>query len=293
MKRNKKNALDKYEPFDYIINALMVIILVITLVPVLNVCALSFSDSSFILANEVSIFPKGFNLDAYKEILSSPKIPRAYLNTIIYTAVGVVFNLLFTVITAYPLSRKNLLGRKQITVFMIITLYFSGGMIPKFLLVSSLGLLDTMWSLIFPTVIWTFYLLVMRNAFEAIPEELHEASVMDGADEFTILTRVYLPNAKAAISSIALYFFMGHWNDFFIPSIYLSSAEKYPLQVVLRDMLTATLQTNSNSIVDIGTLTPVALKNATIFVSIIPMLIAYPLAQKYFAKGVMVGAVKG
>ncbi|MDL2293761.1 carbohydrate ABC transporter permease [Ruminococcaceae bacterium OttesenSCG-928-D13] len=285
----KKIRLDA---LDIIVLLLAVVIILGTLLPMLNVFSLSLSNPKYIVGGEVSFYPKGFTLNAYKEMLSSSRIPRAYANSILYTGVGVLFNLFFTVITAYPLARKELVGRKWIIIFITITMFFNAGMIPKYLLVSELGMMDSMWGLIIPTVIWTFYLTVMRNFFEGIPNELYEASVIDGASEFQILARVYFPLAKPAVASIALYYIMGHWNSFFIPSIYITSAEKYPLQVVLRDLLNTAVSSNFNMAETIAT-PPVALKNAVIFISIVPMLIAYPFLQKYFTKGMMVGAVKG
>ncbi|MEG0692014.1 MAG: carbohydrate ABC transporter permease [Oscillospiraceae bacterium] len=295
MKKNNKNSIqfEKFTFFDLIVTVIALVIIAVTLLPVLNVLSLSLSSSKYIIANEVSFYPKGITFEAYKEIFGTPKIPRAYLNSIVYTVVGVIFNLVFTIVTAYPLARKRLVGRKYIMFFIVFTMFFNGGMIPKYLLVNSLGMLDSMWGLIIPTVIWTFYLLVMRNFFEAIPEELHEASVMDGASEFCIMSRIYIPLAKPAIASVSLYYLMGHWNSFFIPSIYLTTASKYPLQVVLREMLTVTLGSESANIAEMVTTPPVSLKNAVIFASILPMLIIYPFLQKYFAKGMMVGAVKG
>ena len=282
----------KITMMDVVVTLIAIFVILVTLLPVLNVFSLSLSEKKYIVAGEVTFYPKGFSLEAYKEILSSMRIPRAFMNSLLYTSVGVVMNLIFTVITAYPLARKELVGRKWIMIFIVITMFFNAGMIPKYLLVNSLGMIDTMWSLIVPTLIWTFYLTVMRNYFESIPNELYEASVIDGANEFQIMTRVYIPLGKPAIASIALYFAMGHWNSFFIPSIYLTTQSKYPLQVVLRDLLTVAVGTNAN-MVEMVTTPPVALKNAVIFISVIPMLLLYPFLQKYFAKGMMVGAVKG
>lgn len=278
---------------DLILNFAAFGIILVTLLPVLNVFSLSLSDPKYIVANEVSFWPKGLNLDAYRQVLSTARIPRAYLNSIVYTAAAVVFNLVFTIATAYPLSRKKLPGRKYFTLYIVFTMFFNGGMIPKYVLVSGLGLIDSMWSLIIPSLIWTFYLLVLRNYFESLPEELHEAAVADGANEFYILARLYVPLAKPAIASVSLYYIMGHWNSFFLPSIYLTSSSKYPLQVVLREMLTVSIAADTANMAEMVTTPPVALKNAVIFVSIVPMLVIYPFVQKYFEKGMMVGAVKG
>ena len=290
--RNKKNRLDKWTLFDYINAFIMIVLIFITLYPVWYVLCISLSSTAAINQGAVTFWPVGLNFDAYFEILDTPKIPRAYLNTIIYTGVGTLCSVLMTVLFAYPLSRRNFVFRKPLMIMVTITMFFSGGMIPSFLLVKELGLLDTMWSLVIPALIATYDLIVMRSFFESIPNEVYEAAVVDGASEFKILTTIFVPLAKPAIASISLFYIRGQWNSFLTPSIYLTTAEKYPLQVVLRDMLINMTGQNANDQEEMR-FTPEALKNATIFISVLPFLIVYPWLQKYFVKGLTLGAVKG
>ncbi len=290
--RNKKNKLDKLTLFDYINYLIMAFLVFITLYPVWYVFCISLSSTAAINSGTVNFWPKGINLDAYFQILKTPRIPRAYWNSILYTTVGTACTVAMTTLFAYPLSRKRFVFRKPLMVMVVITMFFSGGMIPSFLLVKSLGMLDSMWSLVIPGLIVTFDLIVMKNFFEGIPGEIYEAAIVDGASEFTIFLRIFTPLAKPAIASITLFIIMSKWNAYLIPSIYLTTAEKLPLQVILKDMLLDMTSQNNNNIEE-SKFTPEALKNATIFISVLPFLIVYPFLQKYFVKGLTVGAVKG
>lgn len=173
------------------------------------------------------------------------------------------------------------------------TMFLNPGIIPNYLIVSELGLLDSVWALVLPNAIWTFELLILKSFYENMSESLREAAVVDGASEYRILFQIVLPLSKPALASIGLFYFMGHWNSFFIPLIYLNDANMYPLQVVLRDMLIFSENGSNPSLVDASALAPQAMKNATIVLSMIPVLLIYPFAQKYFAKGVMLGSEKG
>ena len=271
----------------------MGIVLISILYPLLYMFSVSFSSAQYIAQGQVTFFPKGFTLDSYYAIMETPRIPKAYLNSVIYTVVGVTFNVIFTVVTAYPLSRKNMVFRNPILVMIIITMFFNGGMIPNFLLVSNLRMIDTIWALFVPNLIWTFELLIMKNFFEGIPKDMHESAKIDGASEFTILARIMVPLSFAPIATLVLFFTMGHWNSYFIPSIYLNDMNKYPLQVVLKNMLLDDMATQYSNVQRYAHLASEGLKNATIFLSLVPMMVIYPFLQKYFVKGVMVGAVKG
>lgn len=272
---------------------LMSLVAIVTIYPILYIVAVSFSDSGYILQNKVFLWPRGFNIEAYKDILSSTKIPRAYLNTIIYTGLGTFINLLMTALAAYPLSRPDFIGRKFFMIMIILTMFLSGGMIPTYLIVQKLGMIDSIWAIIIPNAIWTIELLILKSFFENIPDSMRESALIDGASELKILFKIVLPLSKPALASIGLFYFMGHWNSYFIPMIYLNDSNLYPLQVVLRNMLMNTELQNANSAIERNLLTPEALKNATIFITMIPVLILYPFAQKYFAKGVMLGSEKG
>lgn len=283
---------EKFTLFDALIYLIMAFVLVVTLYPLLHVIAVSFSESSAILQNKVGIIPKGFSLDAYAKILETMKVPRAFMNSVLYTVVGTTINLAMTALMAYPLSKPNLVGRGVFMKLIVFTLLFNGGTIPTYLVVQSLGLIDSMWSLVLPNAIWTMELFIQVSFYRSLPASLFESAKLDGASELTILLRIVLPLSKASLASIALFYFMGHWNSYFLPLIYLSSGEKFPLQLVLKDMLLSD-STMVSGLVESAALTPAAVKNATIFVTMVPVMLVYPFAQKYFVKGVMIGSIKG
>jgi len=287
-----KSMLKRFTTMDYVITVILLGLGFIFLYPVYYTIIISFSDTFNITAGNVKFWPLGFNVSAYKQILSNNRVPLAYWNTILYTAVGVMVNLSMTALTAYPLSRKNMWGRSFFMKLITFTMFFSGGMIPMFLLVSSLGLLNSIWSIVLPNAIWTYQMLIVRSFYMSIPESLHESANIDGASEFRIFLQIMVPLSKPAFATVGLFFFMGHWNNYLTPLIYLKDPAKYPLQVVLRQMLINDDTANYNLAIP-DNLTPEAMKNASIVVSMIPVMLIYPFAQKYFVKGMMLGAVKG
>jgi putative aldouronate transport system permease protein len=240
----------------------------------------------------VFLFPKGLNLEAYIEVLKNDTIPRAYLNSIFYTAFGTFVNLLFTAVAAYPLSQKGFFGRKFFMMAIVLTMFLNPGIIPTYVVVQQLGLTDSVWALVLPNAIWTMELIILKSFYENMSSQIREAALIDGASEYRILFNIVIPLSKPALASIGLFYFMGHWNSFFLPLIYLNDPDKYPLQVVLRDMLIYSAE-NDAGLVDRSALAPQSIKNATIVLSMIPVLLIYPFAQKYFAKGVMLGSEKG
>ncbi|ACX62819.1 carbohydrate ABC transporter permease [Virgibacillus sp. LDC1] len=293
MVNNKRFSLRNISLFGIINTLILTCLAIITVYPVVYITAVSLSATSEVVQGNITLFPKGFNLDAYAQVLNDDRVPRAYLNTIFYTALGTAINLLLTAVAAYPLARKNFFGRKFFLLAIIMTMFLNPGIIPNYLIVSELGLLDSVWALVLPNAIWTFELLILKSFYENMSESLREAAVVDGASEYRILFQIVLPLSKPALASIGLFYFMGHWNSFFIPLIYLNDANMYPLQVVLRDMLIFSENGSNPSLVDASALAPQAMKNATIVLSMIPVLLIYPFAQKYFAKGVMLGSEKG
>lgn len=282
----------KFSIFDLINYFLLLAIAFATIYPIIYISAVSLSDTSYVVQGKVFLFPKGLNFAAYKEVLLDNKIPRAYLNTVYYTVFGAFVNLLFTSIAAYPLSQRNFFGRKLWMFAIVITMFLQPGIIPNYLIVQKLHLLDSVWALVIPNAIWTFELIILISFYESMSAQIREAALIDGASEYRILFNIVLPLSKPALASIGLFYFVGHWNSFFLPMIYLSDQAMYPLQVVLRGMLIFN-EGNKSSLVDSAALAPQAMKNATIVLSIIPVLMIYPFAQKYFAKGVMLGSEKG
>ncbi|MFE5321167.1 carbohydrate ABC transporter permease [Paenibacillus sp. NPDC056579] len=276
-----------------ILNAIVLTCVAIaTLYPVLYITAVSLSDTASVIQGKVFLFPKGWNLDAYREVLKNDKIPRAYLNSIYYTGLGTFINLLFTAVAAYPLSQRTFFGRKFFMLAIVMTMFFNAGIIPTYMVVQQLGLIDTVWALVLPNAIWTMELIILKSFYENMSTQIREAALIDGASDYRILFSIVIPLSKPALASIGLFYFMGHWNSFFIPMIYLNDKDMYPLQVVLRDMLLFNAE-NDAGLVDRAALAPQAMKNATIVLSMIPVMLIYPFAQKYFAKGVMLGSEKG
>lgn len=285
---------------DVIVHVVMAFVLVVTLYPVLNVVACSFSSMAANDSGIITIFPVEFNLDNYIMIFERGKVPKAFVNSIVYTVVGTTVNLLMTGSFAYALSRKNLALRNLYMTIAIIPMYFSGGLIPSFLLVKNLGLYNSMWALILPGSISITNFIIMRTFFQNIPIELEESAALDGANDFIIFVKIILPLSKAVIFTIGLYYAVSHWNSWFSAMIYFKDSNKYPLQMILRELIItasslrdAAASGDFNSQADIVNVNVNGIKYATLFVSMVPMLIVYPFIQKYFMKGVMMGSLKG
>jgi len=284
--------LKGYTALDYVLLLILAALGFIFLYPVYYVFCISFSNNFNIASGLVTFFPRGFNTNAYRVILNDQRIPLAYWNTIKQTVACVGAGLFFTSVTAYPLSRKNMWGRGFFIKLIVFTMYFSGGMIPTFLLVSGLGLIDTIWALVLPGLVSTYYLLIIKSFYESLSSEIYESATIDGASEYRILFQFFLPLSKAALATAALFLFVGRWNAYFGPLIYFNDTKKYPLQLILRQMIIKDQAVGTNQPIP-DNITPEAMKNATIAVSILPVLLVYPFAQRYFVQGVMLGAVKG
>lgn len=278
--------------FDVVNIGILSAVAVVTLYPFLYVVFASLSDPVKLMADSSLLFmPKGFSLNAYAKVFQNPSIYRGYFNTIFYVVVGTAVNILATSMAAYVLSRKQFMLRRFLTLLFIFTMYFSGGLIPGYLLIKDLGLIGNRLALILPSAVSTFNLMIMITGFEGIPQSLEESARIDGAGDWTILFRVIMPLAKPTIMVILLYYAVGHWNSWFNAMIYLRSADKMPLQIFLRDILTRSqlgAMTGQTDIEDVG----LTIKYATIIVSTVPILCIYPFIQKHFVKGVMIGAVK-
>lgn len=291
----KKNSLSRnlFLAFDVLVLSAFAIV---CLYPMIYVLFASFSDSNALMAHEGILWaPIEFTTAAYKAVAKNPNIVNGYMNTIFVLVVGVLVNLFMTSLAAYFLSRKNVMFKKYIMVMMIFTMYFSGGMIPTYLNVRDLGLYDSLWSLIIPGAISTYNMIIMRTNFESIPESLEEAAFLDGATHMQILWHVILPLSKAVMAVMVLYYGVAHWNSWFTAAIYLQDTRKHPLQLVLRGILIANDTASmgeSGNMIDAQSIGE-SIKYALVIVATVPILVVYPLIQKYFAKGVMIGAVKG
>lgn len=285
----KKNRVDLFEVVNLLI---LLLVALVTLYPFLYVIFASLSDPVALMSNSSLLFkPIGFSWNAYAKVFQNSSIYSGYMNTIFYVVVGTAVNILATCIAAYVLSRKQFMLRRFFTLMFIFTMYFSGGLIPSYLLVKDLGLIGSRLALIIPGAVSTFNLMIMITGFEGIPQSLEESARIDGAGDWTILLRIVMPLAKPTIMVILLYYAVGHWNSWFNAMIYLRDAEKMPLQIFLRDILTRSqlgAMTGQTDIEDVG----LTIKYATIIVSTVPILCIYPFIQKHFVKGVMIGAVK-
>lgn len=270
-------------------------VVVSTLYPFVYMIAVSLSGDLYVLRGEVWLWPKGFTLDMYHLVLNDPRISTAYLNTIIYTVTGTAISLAVTSLGAYALSKKEMSGNQFFTMLIVFTMFFSGGMIPTFLVVRSLGFMDTLWAMVLPGAVSTWNLIIMRTFFRGIPAELEEAGRIDGLNDFGIYLRIVLPLSKAVMATIGLFYAVGIWNNFYQALLYLRDSSLFPLQVVLRNIVLAG-QVNNSEVTSVGgdnLIVEESLKFATIIVSTLPILMVYPFLQKYFVKGVMIGSVKG
>ena len=296
-KTNNRNKIKKSKGaaiFDTVNVTLMVVISLCMLYPMLYVIFASFSDpTAFTKHSGLLLSPAGFSLESYKLAFENPMLFRGYLNTIIIILVSVTLSMILTSLCAYVLSRKDFKLRKFCTVAVVITMFFSGGMIPFYFTVKDLGLENSMWSLILPTAINTFNMIILRTSFESIPSALVESASIDGAGHWTILFRIILPLSKATLAVLVLYYAVANWNSWFNAMLFINDREKYPLQLVLREILitsdTSSMTAGESDREFIGE----TIKYAIIVISTVPILCIYPFLQKYFAKGVMVGSVKG
>jgi ABC-type sugar transport system, permease component len=283
--------------FDAIVYIIAAIIMIIVLYPLLFIVSASFSDPAKVLNGDVWLLPKGLNVDAYTNILQNDKIWTGYGNSIMYTVIGTVINIIMTILAAYPLSRPDLPLRNGIMVLITMTMFFSGGLIPTYLLVKDLGMVDTMWALIVPGAIATYNLIVMRTYFQnSIPWELQEAAHMDGCSNWRLLVSIILPLSKPILAVMVLFYAVGHWNSYFNALIYIRDEGKYPLQLVLREILliSQSAQTDGGSVgMEKQILLSESIKFAVIIVSSLPVLVLYPFVQRHFVKGVMIGSIKG
>lgn len=243
---------------------------------------------------QVVIIPHRATFAAYQEIFSNNLLTEAFKITLFVTVVGTAVNLFMTTITAYPLSRKSLPGRNGVLLLFVFTMLFSGGMIPHYILVKELGLLNTVWSLIWPGAINVFYLLIMKTFFEQLPEAIDEAARIDGAEDMRVLISIILPLSLPIIATISLFYSVSHWNDYFNALLYINDSHKVPLQIVLRNILIGSTEISSEFIpLPEDAVNPIAIQMAAVLCVTVPILLVYPFVQRYFTTGVLLGSVKG
>jgi putative aldouronate transport system permease protein len=278
--------------FNWINYSLLLLYALICFIPILHVFATSIADSSQLAAHPFLLIPTQFSLDGFRFIFSSNTLPRSLLNTIFITVIGTALNVIVTSLLAYPLSRKYLKGRNPVMLMIVFTMLFAGGLIPNFLLVKSLGLLNSYWSLWLTGLVSPFILIILKSFFQVLPDELEESAKIDGAKDPFILFRIILPLSLPAIATISLFYAVGHWNTFLSAILYMNDQSKWPIQVLLRQIVTVSTAGIGD---DEFTYIPPSsiVRAAVIVVATLPILFLYPFLQKYFTKGVLLGSVKG
>ena len=293
VKRSKEDLI-----FDLLNYIVLGAFLLIVLYPLYFIIIASFSDPSRVLSGDVILLPKDLDFSGYQKIFSDTSIWQGYYNTFVYTILGTVLNVVLTMGLGYPLSRNYFSGKKPIMIFLMITMYFGGGMVPTYLLVKDMGLRNTATIMIVMGAVSVFNVIITRSFLEAnIPTELEEAASIDGCSQFKFFFRMVLPLSGSIIAVLILYYGIWHWNDYMTGLIYLDDGEKYPLQLIIRSLLIQT-QMEANDVASIESLSQrlkvaESIKYGVIIISSLPVLVLYPFLQKHFTKGVLVGAVKG
>lgn len=284
--------------FDVCNIIFMLVVSAIMIVPMIHVISVSFSDGMESIKGGLFLFPKGFNTKGYETVFKDPLLMRSYANTIFYAIGNTAVTLFFTALTAYPLSIPGFRLKVPATILLTITMFISGGMIPTYMLIRDLGLINSVWVMIIPFCVSTYNVILFRTFFQGIPGSLREAAIIDGAGEFTVLFTMIIPLSKAIFATIGLFTLVGKWNDWFSALLYLNEETKYPLQMILRKILFNTVSLKdmdpaTRSMFTNNEVTGQNIKMAAIIVTVLPILCVYPFIQKYFVKGVLVGTIKG
>lgn len=294
----KINETKSDKIFDTIVFSLMLVVLLIVIYPLYFVVIASISNPTDVNLGNVMFVPKGITFEGYKKVFTYSEIWVGYRNSIFYTVIGTMINLTLTLTAGYALSRRDLVGRKGIMLFLIITMFFSGGIIPSYFLIKNLKMLNTIWALLIPGAVSVYNLIIARTFLENnIPEELYEATSIDGGSHTRFFRSVVLPLSKSVIAVLALYYAVFHWNSYFNAMMYVKKSSLYPLQIVLRNILISSdlalemIQENQQAMAQVDNIE--LMKYSAIIVSSLPVLMIYPFVQKHFVKGVMIGAVKG
>ena len=296
MRKRNKASTGGDRVFMLLVYLMAAVAFVVTLYPFLYVIAVSLSGSQAIYRGEVFLIPKDVTLDGYRQVMSQRGLWVAYGNTIFYTVVGTVFNLVATAIAAYPLSRPTFGMRRFLNFFIAFTMYFSGGMIPSYLLITSLGFYNSRWVMIIPGLLSTYNVMVCRSAFSAIPDEVIESAQIDGANDWQTFGRIAVRLITPTLAVLTLYYAVGHWNNFFTALLYFSNEKLMPMQVLLHRVLiqsSGELMGDTTAGAGDKAAVSIQIRYVTIVVATLPILAIYPLLQRYFVKGVMLGAVKG
>ncbi|TDQ42622.1 carbohydrate ABC transporter permease [Aureibacillus halotolerans] len=284
----------QYKLFQLANVILLLLVVFITLFPFLSIVARSFSGEAEINAGEVFLWPVGFNLETYKVVFSDSHFWNSYKNTVLYTTVGTAINIFMTTIFAYAISKKRLVGRNFFIMLAVFTMFFSGGLIPNYLLITSLGFANSIWAIVLPTAISIFNLLVMKSFFESLPEELEESASIDGANTYITLLRIILPLSKPVLATMILFYAVENWNSWFPAFLYFDQQDLFPVSIYLRNLIKGASDTMAAGAAEASNMQQVSsnIKAVTMVLSVLPILLVYPYLQKYFVKGVMLGSVK-
>lgn len=283
-----------YRVFQWINGFVLAGVVLVTLFPFANVVARSFSGEQEIRSGQVSFWPKGFNLTTYDRVMSDAMFWTNYRNTVYYTVVATLIALVLTTCYAYVLSKRNLRGRGVLVGIAVFTMFFNGGLIPNYVLVSSLGLRNTLWAIVLPNAISVFNLLVMKAFFESLPLELEEAAAVDGTGTYGTLLRIVLPLSKAVLATMMLFYAVSFWNSWFAGFLYMDRQELFPVTVYLRNLIAgATSGTDNTATSEAALQIAASIQAVTIVLIMLPIMLVYPFIQRYFVSGVMLGAVKG
>lgn len=292
----RQSAGDK--AFEIINVTLLMLVLLAVLYPLVFVVSASFSNPERVVSGEVWLLPKELSFEGYKRVFQNQDILTGYTNTILYTLAGTAVNLIMTIAAAYPMSRKDFKGRNVIMLIMVFTMFFNGGLIPTYLLIKNLHMLNTFWVMIIPGAVAVWNIIIMRTFFQqSIPGEIQEAAFIDGCSNTQILLRIVLPLSVPILAVMLLFYGVAHWNSFFGALIYLTDRSKYPLQLILREILIQNQMNDMTNLTDESYIRQVlnaeSIKYAVIIIANLPMLLLYPMLQRYFVKGMLVGAIKG
>lgn len=289
MKNSKSYQI--FQVFNIILLALIVFV---TLFPFFNVIAQSFSGEQYINSGQVTLIPKGFNLETYKIVISDKMFWTNYKNTFLYTVVGTLISIFLTTIFAYTLSKKNLVGQKYFIAFAVFTMFFNGGLIPNYVLIRSLGWINQMWAVVVPGALSVYNMLIMKSFFESMPDSLEEAASIDGLSTYGILLKIVLPLSKPILATMILFYAVANWNSWFSAFLYFDKKELFPVTVYLRNIVKGATGGSSTGGMDADNAQQVRanIKAVTMVLTVLPILTVYPFVQKYFVSGIMLGSVK-
>ncbi|WP_239096084.1 carbohydrate ABC transporter permease [Micromonospora lutea] len=298
VRRSQRRGIQEtrgYRAFRVVNGIILTLVVVVTLYPFVNIVARSMSHESYIISGQVNLVPRGFTLDTYQLLMSDSMFWTNYRNTVFYTVTATVISIVMTTCYAYVLSKKQLKGRSALVGIAVFTMFFTGGLIPNYVLVTSLGLKNSVWAIALPNAINVFNLLVMKAFFESLPTELEEAAAVDGLNTYGILLRIVLPLSKAIVATMVLFYAVAFWNSWFAAFLYMDRQELWPVTIYLRNLIAgATGAENVGAITEADEVQAEAtLKAVTIVLTTLPILLVYPFIQRYFVRGIMLGAVKG